>query len=294
MVKHLCAGLRRHTDFLHTVLQTKSIREFNRNEIVLNIGLKMLENKVALVTGGASGIGKSAAVLFSKYGAKIVIADIDSMAGEKTVSQIRDMGNAADFIKTDVGDERDVKNMVHQIIQKHGRLDCAFNNAGIITPPNLLTECSEEEWDKAMRINSKGVWLCLKYEIPEMVQQGGGAIVNMSSQAGQVAIKKRVTYCVSKSAVNGLTKVAAIEFADKNIRVNAICPGNARTPMMDQMKNEDPEFFARRLKQYPIGRFAEPDELSETAAWLLSDKSSFVTGHLLTVDGGFTLGPANG
>ena len=251
----------------------------------------MLENKVVLVTGGASGIGKASALTFSKHKAIVCIADVDTASGEEVVEQIREMGNTADFIKTDVGSKHDVKNLISHIVQKFGRLDCAFNNAGIIPPEKLITDCSEEEWDRTIRINLKGVWLCLKYEIREMMKQGGGGtIVNMSSTGGLIVFKERVAYCASKHGVNGLTKVAAMEFADKNIRVNAVCPGNVRTPMLDQMAQENPDYINMRMKMYPIGRFAEPEEISETVAWLLSDNSSFVTGHLLTADGGYTLG----
>jgi NAD(P)-dependent dehydrogenase (short-subunit alcohol dehydrogenase family) len=241
-----------------------------------------LEGKVAIVTGGSSGIGRACALAFARKGAKVIIVDIDVKGGEDTVKMINQAGKAI-FVKADVSDAAEVKKMVMEAIDMYGRLDCAFNNAGIVPKSALMADVTEEDWDRVMGTNLKGIWLCMKYEIPEMVRGGSGAIVNTASTAGLVGYTDRVAYVASKHGVVGLTKAAALEYAKAGIRVNAICPAGTQTAMVEHLIAS-----GRQLPIVPMGRLASPEEMAETVAWLCSDAASFVTGCAIPVDGGYT------
>ncbi len=250
--------------------------------------VEQLEGKVALVTGGGSGIGRASALAFARDGAKVVIADIDVGGGEATVQMIKEGGGEAALVHADVSKAAQVQGMVDRIVGLYGRLDCAFNNAGISTETNAWTaDCSEEDWDRVIGINLKGVWLCMKSEIPQMLKQGGGAIVNTASVAGLVGIRSRSAYVASKHAVVGLTKSAALEYAESGIRVNAVCPGYTRTPLVQSVIDHDPEHETRAVARQPLGRLGRPEEIAAAVVWLSSDAASFVTGHTMLVDGGF-------
>jgi NAD(P)-dependent dehydrogenase (short-subunit alcohol dehydrogenase family) len=245
-----------------------------------------LENKVALVTGAGSGIGKASALAFAREGAKVVVADIVVDAGEQTANAIMESGGEATFIKADVARAAEVDAMVSKTVELYGRLDCAYNNAGLAVSPRLTTDTAEEDWDRLMNVNLKGVWLCMKYEIPHMLNQGKGAIVNASSMVGVIGLPKRSAYAASKHGVIGLTKVAALEYADAGIRVNAICPAVVRTPLVENIISSDPEAEAQLLSMIPMKRLASLEEIAEVVVWLCSDASSFVTGHAMLADGG--------
>ncbi|GIX49212.1 MAG: short chain dehydrogenase [Candidatus Tectimicrobiota bacterium] len=246
-----------------------------------------LQGKVALVTGAGSGIGRATALAFAREGARVVVADAEAAAGEATVARIREEGGEAAFVRVDVTRAEQVAAMVAQAVQRYGRLDCAHNNAGILGQPfQPLTDCSEEAWERLMAVNLKGVWLCLKYEIPQMVRQGGGAIVNTASTAGLVGSAAFPLYAASKHGVIGLTRSAALQFAGAGVRINAVCPGTTRTSMLAQIVQADPRFEAATRARHPLGRLAEPEEVAAAVVWLCSDAASFVTGHALAVDGG--------
>ena len=244
-----------------------------------------LEGKVALVTGGSSGIGRATSLTFAREGAKVVVADVDIEGGDETVRRIRKAGGEAVFVKTDVSKHAEVNALIDKAVQTYGRLDYAFNNAGIEGPTVSTVDHTEEEWDSVIDINLKGVWLCMKYEIPQMLRQGGGAIVNTSSISGLVSNPNMSAYNASKHGINGLTKSAAIEYARAGIRVNAVCPGAINTPMMERVKALDPR-ETQTIEQSPAGRMASPEEVAEPVVWLCSDAASFVTGHTMCVDGG--------
>lgn len=243
-------------------------------------------NKVAIVTGGSFGIGRATALAFSKKGAKVVIADWAE--DNETLNLIKDAGGEAIFVKCDVSKAGDVKAMVEKAIAAFGRLDYAFNNAGIegVTAP--VQDCSEENWDKTISVNLKGIWLCMKYEIPEMLKQGKGVIVNCASIAGLVGYIGLPAYVASKHGVIGLTKTAALECAKLGIRVNAVCPGAIKTPMIDRLTGKKKEVEDQFAAMEPIGRLGQPEEVANAVTWMCSDEASFVTGHAMAVDGGWT------
>ncbi len=243
------------------------------------------EGKVALITGGSSGIGRATALQFAAEGAKVVIADVNVEGGEETVRTIKAAGGEAIFVKTDVAQANKVKELVNKTVQVYGRLDCAFNNAGI-SIEGRVHQVSEEEWDRLMGINLKGVWLCMKYELIQMLRQECGAIVNMSSVWGLVGMTGEAPYVASKHGVSGLTKAAALDYAREGIRVNEVCPGFIHTPMTDGTFN-NPVRRAQIIAKSPIGRAGKPKEVAEAVVWLCSDAASFVTGHALVVDGGY-------
>lgn len=243
------------------------------------------KNKVAIVTGGASGIGKATALAFAKKGAKVIVVDWKENA--ETVDIIKKSGGEALFIKCDVSKLSDVKAMVEKTIATFGRLDYAFNNAGIEGKQGGTQDCSEENFDKTIGVNLKGIWLCMKYEIPEMIKQGKGVIVNCSSVAGLVGFAGLPAYVASKHGVIGLTKTSALECAKLGIRVNAVCPGVIQTPMIDRITGKDKEAIEQFTGLEPVGRFGQPEEIANAVIWMCSDGASFVTGHAMAVDGGF-------
>jgi len=247
--------------------------------------VSQLEGKVALVTGGSSGIGRAAALKFASEGAKVVIADVNAEGGESTVRLIRDGGGEAIFVSTDVARATEVEALVTRAVQVYGRLDAALNNAGI-SIEGRVHEISEEEWDRLLGINLKGVWLCMKYELIQMLKQGSGAIVNMSSVWGVVGMTGEAPYVASKHGVNGLTKAGALDYAREGIRVNEVCPGLIHTPMTAATLS-DPVRRGRVVSRGPIGRAGTAEEVAEAAVWLCTDAASYVTGHALVVDGGY-------
>lgn len=248
------------------------------------------DGKVALVTGGNAGIGKSAAMQFAREGASVVIAARRVDAGEETVAEIRDTGGEAVFVRTDVSKTADVRNMVNTAVETYGRLDYAFNNAGIVLDRGRTHEHTVEDWDQTIDINLKGLWLCVKYEVEVMLEQGGGAIVNDASTSGLLGGMNRMAYRVSKAGVNMITKVAAIEYAKQGIRVNCVCPGTIHTAILDRMIAESPGLLERASAAEEMGRVGQPDEVAEAVIWLCSDTSSFVNGHIMPIDGGFMAG----
>jgi NAD(P)-dependent dehydrogenase (short-subunit alcohol dehydrogenase family) len=251
-----------------------------------------LSGKVALITGGTSGIGRDTAILFAKNGARVVITGRREAEGAETVNLIRAAGGEGLFLKSDVSKAVDVQSMVQKTVEKFGRLDVAFNNAGVEGKWVALIELTEENWDYVHNINLKGLWLSLKYEIQQMLKQGGGgAIVNMSSVAGLTGFAGAGVYIASKHGVLGLTKTAALEYASNGIRVNAVCPAVIETAMADRAF-ADPEVKKHLASMHPIGRFGKPMEIAEAVLWMCSDKASFMTGHEIVLDGGFLAGPS--
>ena len=246
------------------------------------------QDKVAIVTGATSGIGRAAAIAYAREGAKVVVAGRRAREGEETVRLVQAPGGEGIFVKTDVSKAVQVKELVERTLQKFGRLDIAFNNAGIEQVPLPFLEQDEETFDRVVDINAKGVWLCMKYEIPAMLKTGGGSIVNTASVFGVIGIPGNEIYIASKHAVIGLTKSAAVEFGKQGIRVNAILPGVVDTDMYKRFAGDKPEFREQMNAMHPIGRIGKPEEMAEAAIWLSSSKASFVTGHSLMVDGGYT------
>src|SRR5277367_5882567 len=250
-----------------------------------------LRGKVAIVTGGTSGIGRDTAVLFAQAGVKVVVAGRREAEGKETVELIRAAGSDGLFVKTDVAIAADVQALVRKTVENFGRVDIAFNNAGIEGNLVPIVNQSEADWDRTIDINLKGTWLCLKYEIQQMLKQGGGgAIVNMASVAGWIGSAGAATYCASKHGVMGLTKAAALETARNGIRVNVVCPAVIETPMGERLFGA-PDKQKYALGFHPIGRFGKPLEVAEAVLWMCSDRASFMTGQSLVLDGGFLAGP---
>ena len=244
-----------------------------------------VEGKVALVTGGASGIGRATALTFAREGAKLVIADMNEDGGHQTVHMITENGGEATFVKTDVSKAVEVQALISQAVATYGRLDCAHNNAGISGGLRALTAAyPEDTWHQVIAVNLTGVWLCIKYEIPQMLHQGGGTIVNTASGAGLIGSRGISAYVASKHGVVGLTKTAALEYAPQGIRVNCVCPGVIQTPMTESALR-DPALQAQ-ITARPMGRVGTPEEVAEAVVWLCSDAASFVTGHAMSIDGG--------
>jgi NAD(P)-dependent dehydrogenase (short-subunit alcohol dehydrogenase family) len=247
----------------------------------------LLENKVVLVTGGGSGIGRATSLLLAKQGAKVMIADYVPESAERTVKLIKDAGGNANCIAADVSIPKQVEAMVAKTVEVYGRLDGAFNNAGIEGKMADTVEYPEEIFDRIMAINLKGVWLCMRAEIPQMLETGGGAIVNTASGAGLVGVPMLSAYNASKHGVVGLTKTAALEYAQKNIRVNCVCPGLINTPMVARMIDSGGMNEQDSVAAEPVRRMGRPEEIGEGVVWLLSDAASFVTGHSMSIDGGY-------
>ena len=244
-------------------------------------------DKVVLVTGGSTGIGQAATLAFAREGGRLVIASRSAGTALETVDMVRAAGGEATFVQTDVQRASDVEHLVRETVRIYGRLDCAVNNAGVEGEVVPLVDTTEEQWDSLIDTNLKGVWLCLKYQIGQMLGQGGGSIVNVSSVLGLVANRSSI-YTASKHGVNGLTKSAALTYADKGIRVNAVCPGYIDTPMVVRAYANNPQARANAIARHPIGRLGTPSEIAEAILWLSSDDASFVTGHAMSVDGGFS------
>ena len=248
---------------------------------------KSFTGNVALVTGASSGIGRATALAFAREGAKVVVSDVVVDGGNETVQLIKKAGGEAIFVKADVAQTADVESLVQQTVATYGRLDCAHNNAGISGPLTTVTDTAESKWDRVIAINLKGVWLCMKYELQHMSQQGSGAIVNTASGAGLVGIAGASAYVASKHGVLGLTKTAALEYAKQGIRVNAVCPGVIETPMVQRLTGRHPSAAEAMVAGHPIGRVGKPEEIAEAVIWLCSEAASFVTGLAMSVDGGY-------
>jgi NAD(P)-dependent dehydrogenase (short-subunit alcohol dehydrogenase family) len=249
----------------------------------------ILEGKVALITGAGSGIGRATSIIFAREGARLILADVVADAGQETLQAVKEAGVEAVFLQTDVAQASAVEALIAKAVATYGRLDCAFNNAGIEGAGALTHKCTMENWNRVIAINLTGVWMCMKAEITQMLAQGGGgAIVNTSSLAGLAGSKGGPAYVASKHGVVGLTKAAALEYGRHGIRVNAVCPGPIRTPMMERIMAMSGNQAAeeRFIKGEPLRRFGQPSEIGEAVAWLCSEHASYVTGIPMPVDGG--------
>jgi NAD(P)-dependent dehydrogenase (short-subunit alcohol dehydrogenase family) len=251
--------------------------------------MNQFAGKVAFVTGAANGIGRAAALAFAREGARVVVADVSEKGNEETARMIREIGGNALAVRCDVTRSDDVRQALNAAIETFGRLDFAFNNAGIEYTIQPLSDVTEEEWDRIIAVDLRGVFLCMKHEIPLMLKQGGGAIVNTSSGAGVKGFKGGAAYVAAKHGVVGLTKAAALDYAHANVRINAICPGIIDTPMMDRFSGGTAEGREAVIAQEPIGRMGTPEEIAAAVVWLCSDGAGFVVGTALIVDGGQTV-----
>jgi len=255
--------------------------------MALSKNLFNFSGKVALITGGSRGIGRATAQLFAQSGAKVVIGDIDP-AGSETVEEIKRDAREAIFVRTDVSDEDDVKNLIATAVKTYGGLHCAFNNAGVLPPTVMLVEMEESTFDKTLAVDLKGVFLCMKYEIAHMLQSGGGAIVNNASIAGMIAEPGISAYIAAKHGVIGLSKAAAVEYANKGIRINALAPGLVNTAMTKAWF-DNPDMSAYFIANTPIGRVSQPAEIANMVLFLCSDLASFAVGQTFVIDGGYTI-----
>jgi NAD(P)-dependent dehydrogenase (short-subunit alcohol dehydrogenase family) len=247
------------------------------------------EGKVALVTGAAQGIGLATATAFAEAGASVVLADINEDRVRAAADALVSRGNKAVAVQCDVADDAQIDSMIKQTVKTFGRLDAAFNNAGVQTPQVPAAEMSSADFDRTIAVDLRGVWSCMKYEILQMLKQGGGAIVNTSSQGGVTGFPGQVAYIASKHGVIGLTRTAALDYAKQGIRINAVCPGAIRTPMAEDLIARNPNIENELVKNIPMGRLGKSEEIAQAVLWLCSPGASFVTGHPLIVDGGFTV-----
>jgi NAD(P)-dependent dehydrogenase (short-subunit alcohol dehydrogenase family) len=250
--------------------------------------MRIMDGNVALVTGAASGIGRRSALTFAREGAKVVVADWNPQGGSETVRLIEESGGQAIGVGVDVSKAREVESLIQEIMRTYSRLDFAHNNAGVESKMLPIADSSEENWDRVLAINLKSVWLCLKYEIPAMIAQGRGSIVNTSSVLGIIGAKNVAPYVASKHGVVGLTKAAALEYADFGIRVNAVCPSITNTPMVRRVRG-GAEVPLEHTANYPIKRLVDPQEVAEAVVWLCSDRASYLNGHSLVIDGGLSV-----
>lgn len=245
------------------------------------------KDKVAFVTGASTGIGRATALSFAQQGARVAVIDVNEDAGRQTVHLIHEAGGVGIFFKCDVSKSSEVEAAIQETVYQFGRLDFAFNNAGIEGEQGSTIDCSEKNWDRVININLKGVWLCMKYQIPQMLKQGQGCIVNCSSIAGLIGFPGIPAYTASKHGVIGLTRTAALEYAKSKVRINAICPGVIETPMVQRFTHGEAQLLNQLASGEPVGRMGQPEEIAQAALWLCSEQSSFVTGHPLVVDGGW-------
>lgn len=251
--------------------------------------MTMVAGKVALVTGAGAGIGRATALKFAEEGAKVVVSDVDAESGEETAAMIQKNGGEATFVKADVSSASEVDALVRKTVETYGRLDCACNNAGIEGKVGPFTDQADSDFDAVMAVNAKGTFLCLKAEIKQMLNDGGGAIVNLASVAGLIGFPGLAPYVASKHAVNGLTKNAALEYGKQGVRVNSICPGGIDTRMLDSLADQTGAQSTEEMMDplHPIGRIGTPEEVAELIVWLCSPRASFVTGANIPIDGGY-------
>jgi NAD(P)-dependent dehydrogenase (short-subunit alcohol dehydrogenase family) len=249
--------------------------------------MNTFEGKVALVTGAGQGIGLATARAFAETGATVVLADINEP--KEQAQELVNAGYKAVAALCDVANDEAVRTMIEWIVSTYGHLDAAFNNAGVQTPQTPAAEISNEDFDRTVAVDLRGVWNCMKYEIPQMLKQGEGSIVNTSSQGGVTGFPGQAAYIACKHGVIGLTRTAALDYAQKGIRINAVCPGAIRTPMADELIRRNPAIEAEIVSSIPVGRLGKPEEIAQAVLWLCSPGASFVIGHALIVDGGFTV-----
>jgi len=247
----------------------------------------ILDQKVAFITGAGSGIGRATSIIFAREGARLLLADVAEAGGNETLRMVKDMGADAFFLRTDVSKSQDVDAAVAKAVETFGRLDCAFNNAGIGGAGKLTHEYSEEEWNRVLAVNLTGVWLCMRAEITQMLKHGGGAIVNTSSIMGLTGAIRVPAYTAAKHGVAGLTKAAALEYGRHGIRINAVCPAPIYTPLLMSAFKKRPDMEERYARSEPMKRLGQPEEVGEAVAWLCSERASYVTGLPMPIDGGY-------